>query len=158
MDAIKWPRIRRTTNTQLSSGYSFLFSPTSSCQAVNERTAMQMTAVYSCVRILGCWAQVRGPVEEILTVADQSLGGVSQGLAWFVEAGSVKRYGLASKGSALRQKVWSSGELGNAASCFVNLILTFEAPLNNQGLYRQTPYTEDGQRVLIAIVQTMRKR
>lgn len=39
-------------NTQLSSGYSFLFGPTSSGRAVNERTAMQMAAVYSCVRIL----------------------------------------------------------------------------------------------------------
>lgn len=45
-------RRRRSTNTQLSSGYSFLFGPTSAGRAVNERTAMQMTAVYSCVRIL----------------------------------------------------------------------------------------------------------
>lgn len=43
---------RRPTDTQLSSGYSFLFGPTSAGRAVNERTAMQMTAVYSCVRIL----------------------------------------------------------------------------------------------------------
>lgn len=40
------------TDTQLSSGYSFLFGPTSSGWDVNERIAMQMTAVYSCVRIL----------------------------------------------------------------------------------------------------------
>lgn len=43
---------RSSSNTQLSSGYSCLFGPTSSGRAVNERTAMQMTAVYSCVRIL----------------------------------------------------------------------------------------------------------
>ena len=66
--------------------------------------------------------------------------------------------GLRQKVSNKRQRVRSSGELGNAASCFVNLILTFEAPLNNQGFYRQTPCAKDGQRVLISIVQTMRKR
>ena len=43
---------RVPTNTQLSSGYSFLFGPTSSGRVVNEHTAMQLTAVYSCVRIL----------------------------------------------------------------------------------------------------------
>lgn len=47
-----WFTRRAPTNTQLSSGYSFLFGPTSAGRAVNERTAMQMTAVYSCVRIL----------------------------------------------------------------------------------------------------------
>lgn len=49
-----WSRLRRRTpsNTQLSSDYSFLFGPISAGRAVNERTAMQMTAVYSCVRIL----------------------------------------------------------------------------------------------------------
>lgn len=34
------------------SGHSFFFGGTSSGRSVNERTAMQMTAVYSCVRIL----------------------------------------------------------------------------------------------------------
>ncbi len=34
------------------SSYSFLFGPTSSGRQVTERSAMQMTAVYSCVRIL----------------------------------------------------------------------------------------------------------
>ena len=123
-------------------------------------------------RFSGCWGWVRCAVEWLPTGVDHSLGGVSQRLARCVKAGSVKKYGLASKGSAPRQKVWglrqkvsnkrqrvrSSGELGNAASCFVNLILTFEAPLNNQGFYRQTPCAKDGQRVLISIVQTMRKR
>lgn len=52
MGLLAWLRPRSATNTQLSSGYSFLFGPTSSGRAVNERTAMQMTAVYSCVRIL----------------------------------------------------------------------------------------------------------
>lgn len=48
-----WGDPRRIpTNTQLSSGYSFLFGPTSSGRPVTERSAMQMTAVYSCVRIL----------------------------------------------------------------------------------------------------------
>jgi len=37
--------------------------------------------------------------------ADRSLGGVTQGLARCVEAESVKKCGLASKGSAPRQKV-----------------------------------------------------
>lgn len=36
----------------VSSGHSFFFGGTSSGRSVNERTAMQMTAVYSCVRIL----------------------------------------------------------------------------------------------------------
>ena len=33
-------------------GYSFLFGRTTSGKPVNERTAMQTTAVYACVRIL----------------------------------------------------------------------------------------------------------
>lgn len=44
-----------------------------------------------------------GAVEEALTAADRSLGGVTQGLARCVEAESVKKCGLASKGSAPRQ-------------------------------------------------------
>ena len=46
-----------------------------------------------------------GAVEEPLTAADRSLGGVTQGFARYVEAESVKKCGLASKGSAPRQKV-----------------------------------------------------
>ena len=34
------------------SGYSFMFGRTTSGKPVNERTAMQTTAVYACVRIL----------------------------------------------------------------------------------------------------------
>ena len=37
---------------RVGGGWSFLFGGTSSGKAVNERTAMQTTAVYSCVRIL----------------------------------------------------------------------------------------------------------
>ena len=39
-------------NTLNGSGYSFLFGPTVAGKAVNERSAMQMSAVYACVRIL----------------------------------------------------------------------------------------------------------
>lgn len=39
-------------NALNGSNYSFFFGSTSSGKAVNERSAMQMTAVYSCVRIL----------------------------------------------------------------------------------------------------------
>lgn len=39
-------------NSLIGSGYSFFFGGTSSGKTVNERTAMQTTAVYSCVRIL----------------------------------------------------------------------------------------------------------
>ena len=39
-------------NATAGSGYSFFFGGTTSGKAVNERSAMQMTAVYSCVRIL----------------------------------------------------------------------------------------------------------
>ncbi|MGP8310330.1 phage portal protein [Enterocloster aldenensis] len=39
-------------NSYNSSAYSFLFGRTTSGKPVNERTAMQTTAVYSCVRIL----------------------------------------------------------------------------------------------------------
>lgn len=35
-----------------SGGYSFFFGPTSAGRSVTERSAMQMTAVYACVRIL----------------------------------------------------------------------------------------------------------
>jgi HK97 family phage portal protein len=37
---------------KIGSAFSFLFGGTSSGKAVNERTAMQTTAVYACVRIL----------------------------------------------------------------------------------------------------------
>ena len=43
---------RQVSNHQLQASYSFLFGPTSSGRTVTERSAMQMTAVYSCVRIL----------------------------------------------------------------------------------------------------------
>ncbi len=39
-------------NYYTGSDYSFLFGPTTSGKSVNEFTAMQTTAVYSCVRIL----------------------------------------------------------------------------------------------------------
>lgn len=41
----------KPTNS-LNSNYSFFFGSTTSGKTVNERTAMQTTAVYSCVRIL----------------------------------------------------------------------------------------------------------
>ena len=47
-----WLAGRRSENCQLSTSYRFLFGPTSSGRAVTEQSAMQMTAVYSCVRIL----------------------------------------------------------------------------------------------------------
>nr|WP_082447669.1 phage portal protein [Youngiibacter fragilis] len=40
------------SNTYFGSNYSFFFGSTSSGKTVNERTAMQTTAVYACVRIL----------------------------------------------------------------------------------------------------------
>lgn len=39
-------------NSLMNNVYSFLFGPTTSGKTVNERTAMQTTAVYACVRIL----------------------------------------------------------------------------------------------------------
>lgn len=45
-------RSRGKPQNRLGSGFSFLFGTTSSGKAVNERTAMQTTAVYACVRIL----------------------------------------------------------------------------------------------------------
>lgn len=39
-------------NSLFNSTYSFFFGSTSSGKNVNERTAMQTTAVYACVRIL----------------------------------------------------------------------------------------------------------
>lgn len=42
----------KPTNSTSGSRYSFFFGGTSSGKPVNEQTAMQMTAVYSCVRIL----------------------------------------------------------------------------------------------------------
>ena len=46
------PKTREVENHTIGSSYSFLFGPTSSGRPVTERSAMQMTAVYSCVRIL----------------------------------------------------------------------------------------------------------
>jgi len=42
----------KPTNSLLGSAYSFFFGSTTSGKAVNEKTAMQTTAVYACVRIL----------------------------------------------------------------------------------------------------------
>ena len=42
----------KPTNSTNGSGYRFLFGGSNSGKNVNERSAMQMTAVYSCVRIL----------------------------------------------------------------------------------------------------------
>lgn len=54
MDILGWLRgtSRHATNHQLSGQYSFLFGPTTAGCSVTERSAMQMTSVYSCVRIL----------------------------------------------------------------------------------------------------------
>ena len=51
-DWLSGTKTRHAANHQLSSSYSFRFGPTSSRRTVTERSAMQMTAVYSCVRIL----------------------------------------------------------------------------------------------------------
>ncbi|MBT9138827.1 MAG: hypothetical protein DDT31_01404 [Syntrophomonadaceae bacterium] len=40
------------TNSLFGSAYSFFFGTTSSGKTVNEKTAMQTTAVYACVRVL----------------------------------------------------------------------------------------------------------
>ena len=42
----------KTTNSANGSAYRFLFDGSNSGQAINERSAMQMTEVYTCVRIL----------------------------------------------------------------------------------------------------------
>ncbi len=43
---------RKTTNRTAGSGYRFMFGHTNAGKVVNERTALQMTAVYAAVRIL----------------------------------------------------------------------------------------------------------
>jgi len=45
-------RARDKPQNKVGGGFSFLFGGTSSGKTVNERTAMQTTAVYACVRIL----------------------------------------------------------------------------------------------------------
>ena len=52
LDWLRAANPRRASNHHLTSQYSFLFGPTSAGRTVTERSAMQMTAVYSCVRIL----------------------------------------------------------------------------------------------------------
>lgn len=42
----------KPTNRTAGRAYSFLFGSTTSGKVVNERTAIQTTAVYACVRIL----------------------------------------------------------------------------------------------------------
>lgn len=52
-DWLRGTNTRKTDDHALSSGgYSFFFGTTTSGRPVTERSAMQMTAVYSCVRIL----------------------------------------------------------------------------------------------------------
>ncbi len=43
---------QEVSNKAVGSGYNFYFGGTTDGKNVNERSAMQMTAVYSCVRIL----------------------------------------------------------------------------------------------------------
>lgn len=43
---------RKAEDRAAGSGYRFFFGQSTAGKAVNERTAMQMTAVYACVRIL----------------------------------------------------------------------------------------------------------
>ena len=45
-------RSRDKPKNRVGGGWSFLFGGTTSGKAVNERTAMQSSAVYACVRIL----------------------------------------------------------------------------------------------------------
>lgn len=53
MSWLRGENIRQTNDHTLSSSYSFLFGPTTAGgRVVTERSAMQLTAVYSCVRIL----------------------------------------------------------------------------------------------------------
>ena len=53
LDWLRGTNTRHASNHQLSSPYSFLFGPTTAGgRVVTERSAMQLTAVYSCVRIL----------------------------------------------------------------------------------------------------------
>ena len=81
--------------TERHSGYRD-FRPAGKCQG----------GVFAVLgRFSGCGIRSCGAVEGPLTAADRSLGGVTQGLARCVEAESVKKCGLASKGSAPRQKV-----------------------------------------------------
>lgn len=49
---IKTDLRNKPTNATAGSGYRFLFGNSTSGKNVTERSAMQMTAVYSCVRIL----------------------------------------------------------------------------------------------------------
>jgi len=51
-DAGRWLSVSRRFTNKVGSAFSFLFGGTNSGKAVNERTAMQTTAVYACVRIL----------------------------------------------------------------------------------------------------------
>ncbi|XCB37405.1 phage portal protein [Arcanobacterium hippocoleae] len=46
------PKSKLFENHTIESSYSFMFGPTSAGKPVTERSAMQMTAVYACVRIL----------------------------------------------------------------------------------------------------------
>lgn len=55
MGFLNWLRgdtVQTADNHAINSGYSFFFGATSSGRPVTERSAMQLTAVYSCVRIL----------------------------------------------------------------------------------------------------------
>lgn len=52
LDWLRGTNTRPVEDHAISSGYSFFFGGTTSGRSVTERSAMQMTAVYSCVRIL----------------------------------------------------------------------------------------------------------
>ena len=62
----------KPTNSTNGSAYRFLFGGSNSDKAVNERSAMQMTAVYACVRILSEVDQYMAPVhhEAIISHSD----------------------------------------------------------------------------------------
>lgn len=52
LDWLRGTSNRPVEDHAISSGYGFFFGGTTSGRSVTERSAMQMTAVYSCVRIL----------------------------------------------------------------------------------------------------------
>ena len=52
LDWLRGTNNRPVEDHAISSGYGFFFGGTTSGRPVTERSAMQMTAVYSCVRIL----------------------------------------------------------------------------------------------------------
>lgn len=102
----------KPTNSTNGSAYRFLFGGSNSGKAVNERSAMQMTAVYACVRILS--ESIAGLPVHVYKYTDS--GSKEKAIKFFANGatpGGILEYpGTVKNPEAVRES-WTKGFSGN---------------------------------------------